>query len=328
MQFNSKKNIKADSLSDDLKFALDNPLYSDVKIKGNDGKEISAHLIILVARSEMFRLLIEMKDSTQNVIEFPEFSSKTLHVVLEYLYTGKVTEATLKIEIIAKAFHSADYFLLEPLKHQIIEFFTYYLTSHEDRINVSAKILSQLLKFMDTSNNELANSLCNIINSAPLKSIEYCNLNDKALNYILSKIEREESEEYSKSEYELLHYIILWAANEISEDAFSFYKSYLPSTEIIERFDSTFMQKWKGNFLYNMEESHAKYRSTMIKKTSSLIKYVNLRQIHPLVISNVIEPLNGIVDFKILIDTYRNQALLAEKYLIYREKLLVVKKAS
>ena len=136
-----------------------------------------------MVRSEVFRriLLNEMKESTQNV-EFPEFSSKTLHVILEYLYTGKVTEKTLKIEIAANAFHNADYFLLGPLKIQIIEFIMRYLKNNEDKVNMSAKILSQLLECMDTSNNdELVDSLCHIINSVPIKSIEYCNLNDTAL---------------------------------------------------------------------------------------------------------------------------------------------------
>ncbi len=51
----------------------------------------------------------------------------------------------------------------------------------------------------------------------------------------------------------------------------------------------------------------------MITKTSSLLNYVDLGQIHPLVISNIIEPLNGIINSDILIKTYRKQALLGGK---------------
>ncbi|CAI2170714.1 929_t:CDS:2 [Funneliformis geosporum] len=306
----------ANSLSKDLKFALDNHLFSDIKLKGNDGEEINAHRIILVSRSEVFRrmLLNEMKESTQEVIEFPEFSSKTLHVILEYLYTEKVTEKTLKIDIIAKAFHSADYFLLEQLKLQIIEFVLHDLKSKENKINISAKVLSQLLECMDTSNNKLVDTLCIIINSAPLKSIEYCNLTDKALNCILSKINREENTIFFKTEYELFHYIILWTANNISEEALLFYNSYLPSPEIIERFIATHMKEWNVHSLSNTEKSHAIYRSTMLSMTSSLLNYVDIGQIHPSIISDIIEPLNGIVDSNILLDTYRKKALLAEKY--------------
>ncbi|CAG8513565.1 987_t:CDS:2 [Funneliformis mosseae] len=302
-----------ENTAENLKFALDNPLFSDIKLKGNDGEEINAHRIILVARSEVFRLMLlnEMKEFTQNVIEFPEFSSKTLHVILEYLYTGKVTEKTLKIEIIAKAFHSADYFLLDQLKLQITEFVLHDIKNKENKINISAKILSQLLECMDNVNNDLVDTLYNIINSAPLKSIEYCNLNDKALKCVLSKNKKEEN----NLEYELLYYIILWAANKISEEALLFYKSYLPSPEIIEIFITTHVKGWNGNFLSNPEESHAKYRSAMLSMTSSLLKYVDLGQIHPSVISEIIEPLDGIIDSNMLLDTYRKKALLAETYL-------------
>src|SRR5436190_24208519 len=123
------------SLSDDLKSLLDVPLFSDIRIKGNDNKEINAHRAILVARSEVFKrmLLNGMKETTQDVIEFPEFSSDILHVILEYLYTGRVT---LTIEMIAEAYHSADFFLLEQLKLQIIEFFKNHLENNiENKTN-------------------------------------------------------------------------------------------------------------------------------------------------------------------------------------------------
>ena len=184
------------SLSNDLKSLLEDPLFSDIKIRGNDKKEINAHRGILVARSEVLKrmLLNETKEAIQDVIEFPEFSSDILRIILEYLYTGKVTEKTLTTEIVADAFHGADFFLLEQLKFQIIEFVKDYLESDaENKINILAKTLSQLLECMKSSDNELCKLLCNSVNSDLLKSIEYCNLNAKALEYILSNIKRKES---------------------------------------------------------------------------------------------------------------------------------------
>ncbi|RIA99722.1 concanavalin A-like lectin/glucanase domain-containing protein [Glomus cerebriforme] len=305
------------SLSNDLKSLLDNPLFSDIKIKENDGKEISAHRNILVIRSEVFKRLIlnEVKETNQDVIEILEFSSDILLVILEYLYSEKVTEKTLKIEILAKAFHSANFFLLEQLKLQIIEFFKIYLENNkENKVSISAKILSQLLESMESPDNKLANLLYDSVNSVPLKSIEYCNLNAKALEYILSKVKKEETKMFSTSEYDLLHYIILWAANEISEEAFSFYKSCLPSSEIVKSLNMTYKQEWGFNIPSNISESHAKYQLTMIAKTSSLFNYVNLEHIHPFVISNTIESFDGLINSKILLDVYRKQALLAGKY--------------
>ncbi|GES82565.1 BTB/POZ protein [Rhizophagus clarus] len=106
-----------------------NYLFSDIKIKGNDDVEINAHRVILAVRSEVFKRMLTngMKESTQEVIEFPEFSSDILCVILEYLYTGSVTEQTLTIEKTAEAFRGADYFLLDQLKLQIIKFFKYHI---------------------------------------------------------------------------------------------------------------------------------------------------------------------------------------------------------
>ena len=284
------------SLSNDIKSLLDNPLFSDVKIKGKDGVEINAHRVILVARSELFKRMLTcgMKEATQDVIEFPEFSSKTLHVILEYLYTEKLT---LNIQMVAEAFRGTDFFLLEKLKLQIIEFVKNYLEKNvKDKLNISAKILSQL---SESSNNEFGDLLCNSINSVTLKSIEYRNLNFKALEYILSKIKKKETKMFSTSEYDLLYYIILWAASSISEEALTFYKSYVPSSETVKNLG----RKYNFNISYNIPESHAKYQSTMMTKVSPLINYVNLERIHPFIIKLLDD---GLINSKIHIGKYVN----------------------
>ncbi|PKK79449.1 hypothetical protein RhiirC2_727236 [Rhizophagus irregularis] len=296
----------------DIRTLVNNTLFSDIKIKGNDGKEINAHRVILAVRSEVFKrmLLNGMKESSQEVIEFPEFSSDVLHVIIEYLYAGKVTEHTLTIEMVAEAFHSADYFLLEQLKLQIIEFFNNHLRNNtENKLNLSAKVLSRLLECMESSDNEFIDLLCDSINSVSLKSIEYCNLTVNALEYCLSNVKRKEIMMFSLSEYELFHYIILWAASGISEEALSFYKSCLPSSETVKSLDRN------SNpliYIHNIQ-GHAKYQSMMLTKTSPLLNLVKLERIHPFIISNIIEPLNGLIDSKTLIDVYRKQALFAGK---------------
>ncbi|RIA85820.1 concanavalin A-like lectin/glucanase domain-containing protein [Glomus cerebriforme] len=290
-------------------------LFSDIKIKGNDGEELSAHRNILMARSGLFSILLNgTNEATQDLI-FPEFSSDTLLIILEYLYTEKVAER-LTIEIIAEAFHCADFFLIEQLKLQIIEFFKNYLQNNsENIINISAKILSQLLEYMESFDNEFASILYDSINSEPLKTIEYCNLNARALEYILSKIEKEETDVLSTSEYDIFRYITLWAANDISEEALSFYNSCLPSSEIVKNLNTTYLQEWKFNIPLNIQESHSNYQSMMMTKTSSLFNYVNLEQIHPLIISNIIEPLSGLISSNKLSDIRRRYASLAGKYI-------------
>ncbi|CAB4440088.1 unnamed protein product [Rhizophagus irregularis] len=60
----------------------------------------------------------------------------------------------------------------------------------------------------------------------------------------------------------------------------------------------------------------------MITKTSSLLDYVNLDRIHPLVISNIIEPLSGLISPNKLSDIRKKYALLAENTFTFREKFL------
>uniref|UniRef100_U9TFT5 BACK domain-containing protein n=1 Tax=Rhizophagus irregularis (strain DAOM 181602 / DAOM 197198 / MUCL 43194) TaxID=747089 RepID=U9TFT5_RHIID len=207
-----------------------------------------------------------------------------------------MTEQTLTIEIVAEAFHGADCFLLEQLKLQIIEFFENYLRNNTDNEwNLSAKVLSRLLECMESTNNKFADLLCDSINSVPLKSIEYSNLNVKALEYILSNITREEETKmFSLSEYDLFHYIILWTASGISKEALSFYRSCLPSLETAKS-----LNKISSSLI----DMHAKYQSTMMPKTYPLLNHVKLERIHPFIISNIIEPLNGLIDLRTLIES-------------------------
>ncbi|CAB5190787.1 unnamed protein product [Rhizophagus irregularis] len=296
------------SLSSDLMCILQDPSLSDIKIKGNDGEEINAHRLILVARSEVFKrmLLSEMKESTQDVIEFQEFSSKALQVIVEFFYTGKVSKKTLKPEIVFEALCCADYFLLGVLMLHIIRFVK---NNMEDKMNILSKILSRIL---ESSCRELANIICDLIDLVSLKSIDYHNLSSKALEYILLYNQEEETNMFSLSSgYDLFRYITCWAASEISEEVLAFYELYLPSSETVRILDSSDTQKWDRNIPFK-EELHIKYRSEIVTKTSTLLNYVNLEVIHPLVFSN--ELIKDLVDSNILTEVYRKQALLAGNY--------------
>ncbi|RIA90135.1 concanavalin A-like lectin/glucanase domain-containing protein [Glomus cerebriforme] len=296
------------SLSDDIGTILNGP-FSDLKIKGNDGNEIKVHKNILMARSEVFKsmLLSGMKETTQEVIEFQKFSSKALLVIVEFLYTGYVTDKTLTIETVTEALICADYFLLESLIFQIIEF----IEEKEDSMNIKAKFLSQHSKSLDSTNLRLCDELFDDINTVSLKLIDYHNLNENALEFLLEKIK---SKNVTTSEYDLFHYVILWTAREISEEAFLFYESYLPSPEVIKNLETNpNVQEWKLNLSFHAQKNHAKYRTEIMTKSLGLLNSLDLERIHPYVFSNN-EPLCDLVDPKTLIFIYRKQALLAGKY--------------
>lgn len=75
--------------------------YSDVVLVV-DGQRFAAHRVILAARSEYFRALLYggMKESSQDEVELKDTSLPAFQQLLRYIYTGAMTLASLKEDII------------------------------------------------------------------------------------------------------------------------------------------------------------------------------------------------------------------------------------
>ena len=77
------------TLSVDLKILVNNPTFSDIYFKFEDGSEIYAHRALLSARSEYFRAMFSsFAESHQKMISIIDVSSSIFLSVIEYLYTG------------------------------------------------------------------------------------------------------------------------------------------------------------------------------------------------------------------------------------------------
>lgn len=100
---------------------FDNPIHSDITLKSNDGKVLTAHKNILSVGSDYFNAMFsyKFKDSESNVIKF-NVNFKTLREVARYIYTNEINYDNYDDAI--------DYFLfanelcLENLENEILRF--------------------------------------------------------------------------------------------------------------------------------------------------------------------------------------------------------------
>src|SRR5215213_9467160 len=102
--------MKGNSLVQDLSLLVNNPKYSDIEILCEDKKKLYGCRAILAARSEVFERLFYngMKESHENQISFPSINSSEMATILEYTYTGSVSEESLTKDNVVEAFYTAD----------------------------------------------------------------------------------------------------------------------------------------------------------------------------------------------------------------------------
>ncbi|KAJ8942635.1 hypothetical protein NQ318_013348 [Aromia moschata] len=88
-------------LSENLATLCLNPDYADVVLVV-EGQKLSAHKVILAARSEYFRALLYggLRESNQAEIVLPDAPLKAFKVLLKYIYTGHMFLTTLKEDVI------------------------------------------------------------------------------------------------------------------------------------------------------------------------------------------------------------------------------------
>jgi len=88
-------------LSEDIGKLYQSEDYSDVVLVVNE-KRFPAHRVVLAARSEYFRALLfgGMKESSQEVVELKDTNLPAFQHLLRYIYTGSITLASLKEDLI------------------------------------------------------------------------------------------------------------------------------------------------------------------------------------------------------------------------------------
>ncbi|CAB4378129.1 unnamed protein product [Rhizophagus irregularis] len=313
-----KPYTRGDSLIVDLTDMIDNPLYSDLIIRCNDDEELHANKLFLAGRSNYFHnLLLSTQEQTKsNKIIIKEVTSSIFKVVLEYFYTGNVSDETLTIDIVPDAYYGATAFLLPNLKEIIVQFMKSYM-EHCHNVGSSNQIAKILSKISDNSINDinddddqLIDEICKFLMSKSLYNIDYHNLSSKALEFLLSRTLNLKEGNFVTTEYDVFRYCVLWAVDQIETNDVIYFSLLLPNIAGLEG------QKGSGikeldpvdpNSSNLLEQHRDKIKSIL----NSILNFIDFRLIHASILAKIIEPLD-IVKSSIITGAYRYQAQFAD----------------
>ncbi|CAG8561196.1 10736_t:CDS:1 [Ambispora gerdemannii] len=295
---------RGSSLAHDLSSVINNPRYSDIRIICQDDVLYGCRTI-LAARSEVFdRILFPgRRDPCPTEISFPDINSSAMKFILEFIYTGSIREeALLKPSDAIDIYHAADYFLLPDLQNCILKVTEEFLKEHDYRL--ALKLFNKTIEKMPLSQeNNLYSLLITRIAATPLDSFSFGCFTMENLRALLTST-LNSSAYFATPEYEVFRYIILWGANQISEEATSIFEYRLPALEIAEQ---QFLLPQE--FFLNQSEASKYYQlqASLLRLISPILTYINFSLIKPNILANVIHPL-GIIPTPILLEAYRFHA--------------------
>ncbi|GET03118.1 hypothetical protein GLOIN_2v1847831 [Rhizophagus clarus] len=290
--------IKGYSLVQDLKSLINNPKYSDIEILCEDKKILYGSRSILAARSEVFEGLFYngMKETYEKQVSFPTINSSVMEIILEYIYTGSIKDEYLTKDNIIEVFQAADYFQLENIKNFITKIIISILERNYTK-NYLPELLTKIVNntILSGDSHILLDLLVKAVAIMPLNKIEFDQLSIAAFKTILL-YKYEENGPFMTSEYEVLRYGAILAAQQVSDDAFNTLMELLPKLEEIK--DSN----WKENEIIT---NHQK----ISEELEPLIEFIDFDKIDAEILSDIIEPLN-IIPTEIFLNTYRRRARL------------------
>jgi chorismate mutase len=307
------------SLIADLAEMINNPIYSDLIIRCKDDVELHANKLFLAGRSEYFnKLLFQQQTKESSSSHLPnkiisDVPSSIVKIVLEYLYTGEVSDKTLTINIVSDAYHGATKFLLPNLKEIIIQFMKSYM-KHSHNVSSSNQIAKILSKISDNSasnndDDQLIDEICKFLMSKSLYKIDYNNLSPKALEFLLSRTLNMKEGNFITTEYDVFRYCILWAVDQIETTDVIYFSMLLPSSEDSEEQKGFSMKEWDPiDPSNNLLQQH---RDEIKSILNSILNFIDFRLIHASILAKIIEPLD-IVKSSIITDAYRYQAQSAD----------------
>ncbi|GES84089.1 BTB/POZ protein [Rhizophagus clarus] len=310
-----KPYTRGDSLTVDLANMINNPLYSDLVIRCKDDEELHANKLFLAGRSEYFNDLLFQQQQTKesshlpNKIIVPDVTSPIVKIVLEFLYTGKVSDKTLTIDIVSDIYNGASVFVLPKLKEIIIQFMKSYM-KHRHNVGSSnqiAKILSEISNSASNDDDDqLIEEICKFLMSKSLYKIDYHNLSSKALEYLLSRTLNMKEGNFFTTEYDVLRYCILWAVDQIEVNDVLYFSLLLPSNGDLEGQKVNELDPIDPNNQLLQQHQH-KIKTIL----NSILNFIDFRLIHASILAKLIEPLD-IVKPSTITDAYRYQAQCAD----------------
>ncbi|CAG8450602.1 5246_t:CDS:2 [Paraglomus occultum] len=294
---------KGDSLVDDLRGALNNPRYSDLKLVCEDDVLYGCRAL-LATRCEMLdRLLYNgMRETNANEILFPTIKCAAMKVILEYIYTDKLAPDSLTLENTVISYAAADYFMITPLQDHILNFIDSKLGMQTT--DYAVDLLSKALEAMPDAElvNRLFYLLSKYIACSPLSAIDSKKFTSRSLQALLSLTIHDKTIFFATDEYDVFRYIMIWGALEVSPDLASLLDSNLPRSDHMKDFT-----EWKQRDNIINDRSFQLFLNKFTDIISPVCQYVDFRRIQAEVLQDVIEPLD-IIPKETLLETYRVQA--------------------
>ncbi|CAG8642366.1 16208_t:CDS:2 [Acaulospora morrowiae] len=291
---------RGSSLEDDFRAIIDDHTLSDLRIKCSDKVIIRGCRIILAARSDYFNSLLygKMREAGQDEIELPKIDSKTMRIILEYIYTGGLDnpiESTSALNDLIEAYSAAEYLQLQGLKNDILLDFQ-EATNKAPEETFSPELLSSAIeKLSPTADpNPLTDVLAEGVSKMRLEGIPFEKFSTLALMYLVRYC-KERDKPLAKNQYNLFRYITLHTASKVSQEALERFEYCLPPLE-------------KTNVSVYPERLED-LKSVQLENTElhRILEHVDFTSINGKILVDIIEPLE-VVPYKILLGAYRHKA--------------------
>ncbi|CAG8484365.1 6425_t:CDS:1 [Paraglomus brasilianum] len=312
---------RPNTLASDLKLVINDPRYSDIKIKCSDG-ELHASRIILAARCRYFNQMIYApEDTNQNSeinsfirrfsegikvddseIVLGELTTAAMKIVLEFIYTDSIEKDSVTVDTLVDIFYAAYYVGLDELQKTIISIAKKRIRNKS--MNDLALLLSKAVATLGSSRtNMLYDLLLEHLGKKSLDQITYSNITVDALLVLMKVTGGNAKFTFVTSEYALLRYVILHTAARTSDSIFELLRSRLPTQAALKKLDDSEKQRVVEGVSLEIQDLQK-----VNDQIQQFIPLIDLRRIEVSVVASYIEPL-GIISADVINQLYRYYAL-------------------
>src|SRR3954447_16875022 len=202
------------SLEKDFRELTNNERFYDIALKCSDGT-IYGCKVILATRSDVFNSLIFNESENNNNLSFHDINSEAMNVILEFLYTSKVENFTVKN--IIETYYASIHFELIDLQDLVVEFTT--KTLMDGNAYVAKNLLSECVeKFSLKVDHEMSRIL---VDRVAKNKLEVDKLEDplslEGLRYLLEKT-FDSQIPFATSEINIWKYTLMKASRKVMQN--------------------------------------------------------------------------------------------------------------
>lgn len=244
-------------LRQDLRAALNDPKYSDLRFVCKDGREVYASRLILVARCPMLKGMLSngMAESKMDKIEMPTVTSAAMLAALEFLYTGNIETHQLIWLSAFDTIRTARYFLMDRLRDYVMNDLIYSVG-----VDMDCKFVTWCFTQMADSgisggkhlllHPKSAELVAKLVSKMPKLDPYLTNsFSLSAFNLYLDATESVNDTNTSFKEYLRLRRILLWACTKVSPVIEGTLRRYMPDEKWLRKHTLDALKEHKRIFL-------------------------------------------------------------------------------